>query len=98
MMEIFWTMRSGTGSAFVNYIAEQNLMTAIGRLDEQLVIQPAALAGQPYKGRNGRVEGAGNWLFTRILFWFMGSTASGESVYPARVAYCTEVAIESCRI
>ena len=58
-----------------------------------LVIQPAP-AGQPYKGRNGRVEGTGNWSFIRILFWCMKSIASGKSVYPARPAYSTEVAIE----
>ena len=58
------------------YIAEQNLMAAI-ELDERIGYSASSLAGQPYKGRNGRVE-PGNWLFTRILFWFMRSTASGE--------------------
>ncbi len=49
------------------YIAEQNLMAAI-ELDERIGYSASSLAGQPYKGRNGRVEGTGNWLFTRILF------------------------------
>ncbi len=35
---------------------EQNLMAAI-ELDEQIGYSASSLAGQPYKGRNGRVEG-----------------------------------------
>ncbi|MCT6106190.1 type II toxin-antitoxin system RelE/ParE family toxin, partial [Escherichia coli] len=38
------------------YIAEQNLMAAI-ELDERIGYSASSLAGQPYKGRNGRVEG-----------------------------------------
>ena len=46
MMEIFWTMLASQDRKRIReYIAEQNLMAAI------------ELAGQPYKGRNGRVEG-----------------------------------------
>ncbi|HDT2594640.1 TPA: type II toxin-antitoxin system RelE/ParE family toxin, partial [Escherichia coli] len=37
-------------------IAEQNLMAAI-ELDERIGYSASSLAGQPYKGRNGRVEG-----------------------------------------
>lgn len=37
------------------YIAEQNLMAAI-ELDERIGYSASSLAGQPYKGRNGRVE------------------------------------------
>ncbi len=55
------------------YIAEQNLMAAI-ELDERIGYSASSLAGQPYKGHNG----PGNWLFTRILFWFMRSIASGK--------------------
>ncbi|HGA7294912.1 TPA: type II toxin-antitoxin system RelE/ParE family toxin, partial [Salmonella enterica subsp. enterica serovar Saintpaul] len=38
------------------YIAEQNLMTAI-ELDERMSYSASGLAGQPCKGRHGRVEG-----------------------------------------
>ncbi len=38
------------------YIAEQNLIAAI-ELDERIGYSASNLAGQPYKGRNGRVEG-----------------------------------------
>ncbi|MFB3500107.1 type II toxin-antitoxin system RelE/ParE family toxin, partial [Escherichia coli] len=38
------------------FIAEQNLMAAI-ELDERIGYSASSLAGQPYKGRNGRVEG-----------------------------------------
>ncbi|WHF85242.1 type II toxin-antitoxin system RelE/ParE family toxin (plasmid) [Escherichia coli] len=37
------------------YIAEQNLTAAI-ELDERIGYSASSLAGQPYKGRNGRVE------------------------------------------
>ena len=37
------------------YIAEQNLIAAI-ELDERIGYSASNLAGQPYKGRNGRVE------------------------------------------
>lgn len=78
MMEIFWTMLASQDRKRIReYIAEQNLMAAI-ELDERIGYSASSLAGQPYKGRNGRVEVPGNWLFTRILFWFMRSTASGE--------------------
>ena len=59
------------------YIAEQNLMAAI-ELDERIGYSASSLAGQPYKGRNGRVEGTRELVFTRILFCFMKSIASGE--------------------
>lgn len=38
------------------YIAEQNLMAAI-EPDERIGYSASSLAEQPYKGRNGRVEG-----------------------------------------
>ena len=79
MMEIFWTMLASQDRKRIReYIAEQNLMAAI-ELDERIGYSASSLAGQPYKGRNGRVG---------------GRQPVGKSVYPARVAYCTEVAIE----
>lgn len=79
MMEIFWTMLASQDRKRIReYIAEQNLMAAI-ELDERIGYSASSLAGQPYKGRNGRVEGTRELvIFTRILFWFMRSIASGE--------------------
>ncbi|MBM4755218.1 DDE-type integrase/transposase/recombinase, partial [Klebsiella pneumoniae] len=58
MMEIFWTMLASQDRKRIReYIAEQNLMVAI-ELDERIGYSASSLAGQPYKGRNGRVEGA----------------------------------------
>ena len=58
MMEIFWTMLASQDRKRIReYIAEQNLMAAI-ELDERIGYSASSLAGQPYKGRNGRVEGA----------------------------------------
>ncbi|AVS50282.1 type II toxin-antitoxin system mRNA interferase toxin, RelE/StbE family (plasmid) [Escherichia coli] len=57
MMEIFWTMLASMDRKRIReYIAEQNLMAAI-ELDERIGYSASSLAGQPYKGRNGRVEG-----------------------------------------
>nr|QKY85723.1 Death on curing protein Doc toxin [Escherichia coli] len=57
MMEIFWTMLASQDRKRIReYIAEQNLMAAI-ELDERIGYSASSLAGQPYKGRNGRVEG-----------------------------------------
>ncbi len=57
MMEIFWTMLASQDRKHIReYIAEQNLMAAI-ELDERIGYSASSLAGQPYKGRNGRVEG-----------------------------------------
>ncbi|MDF6319334.1 type II toxin-antitoxin system RelE/ParE family toxin [Escherichia coli] len=56
-MEIFWTMLASQDRKRIReYIAEQNLMAAI-ELDERIGYSDSSLAGQPYKGRNGRVEG-----------------------------------------
>ncbi|MCZ6444484.1 type II toxin-antitoxin system toxin YacB [Escherichia coli] len=56
-MEIFWTMLASQDRKHIReYIAEQNLMAAI-ELDERIGYSASSLAGQPYKGRNGRVEG-----------------------------------------
>ncbi|BAG80420.1 conserved hypothetical protein (plasmid) [Escherichia coli SE11] len=78
MMEIFWTMLASQDRKRIReYIAEQNLMAAI-ELDERIGYSASGLAGQPYKGRNGRVEGTRELVIPPILFWFMGSTASGE--------------------
>ncbi|MCZ5658621.1 type II toxin-antitoxin system RelE/ParE family toxin [Escherichia coli] len=89
MMEIFWTMLASQDRKRIReYIAEQNLMAAIVP-DERIGYSASSLAGQPYKGRNGRVEGTGNWLFTPILFWFMRSTASVE-VYVLRVLHTAQ--------
>ncbi|HHU2051183.1 TPA: type II toxin-antitoxin system RelE/ParE family toxin [Escherichia coli] len=56
-MEIFWTMLASQDRKRIRkYIAEQNLMAAI-ELDERIGYSASSLAGQPYKGRNGRVEG-----------------------------------------
>ncbi|MDZ9161024.1 type II toxin-antitoxin system toxin YacB, partial [Escherichia coli] len=55
-MEIFWTMLASQDRKRIReYIAEQNLMVAI-ELDERIGYSASSLAGQPYKGRNGRVE------------------------------------------
>lgn len=59
------------------YIAEQNLMAAI-ELDERIGYSANSLAGQPYKGRNGRAEGTRELIIHPILFWFMRSIVSGE--------------------
>lgn len=57
MMEIFWTMLASQDRKRIReYIAEQNLMAAI-ELDERIGYSASSLAGQPYKGRSGRVEG-----------------------------------------
>ncbi len=57
MMEIFWTMLASQDRKRIReYIAEQNLMAAI-ELDERIGYSASSLAGQLYKGRNGRVEG-----------------------------------------
>lgn len=86
MMDIFWTrLASQDRKRIREYIAEQNLMAAI-ELDERIGYSASSLAGQPYKGRNGRVEEPGTGLFTPILFWFMKSTASGEKCISC--AYC----------
>lgn len=79
MMEIFWTMLASQDRKRIReYIAEQNLMAAI-ELDERIGYSASSLAGQPYKGRNGRVEGTRELvIYTPILFWFMRPTASGE--------------------
>lgn len=42
------------------------------------IIQPAAWPGCRIKAATVVWKVPGNWLFTRILFWFMRSTASGE--------------------
>ncbi|WP_249355663.1 type II toxin-antitoxin system RelE/ParE family toxin [Escherichia albertii] len=56
-MEIFWTILASQDRKRIReYIAEQNLMAAI-ELDERIGYSASSLAGQPYKGRNGRVEG-----------------------------------------
>ncbi|EPD7820523.1 type II toxin-antitoxin system RelE/ParE family toxin [Escherichia coli] len=56
-MEIFWTMLASQDRKRIReYIAEQNLIAAI-ELDERIGCSASSLAGQPYKGRNGRVEG-----------------------------------------
>ena len=61
MMEIFWTMLASQDRKRIReYIAEQNLMAAI-ELDERIGYSASGLAGQPYKGRNGRVEGT-RWI------------------------------------
>lgn len=57
MMEIFWTMLASQDRKRIReYIAEQNLMAAI-ELDERIGYSASSQARQPYKGRNGRVEG-----------------------------------------
>lgn len=56
-MDIFWTEAGQRDRKRIReYIAEQNLMAAI-ELDERIGYSASSLAGQPYKGRNGRVEG-----------------------------------------
>ncbi|MFK3751765.1 type II toxin-antitoxin system RelE/ParE family toxin [Escherichia coli] len=56
-MEIFWTMLASQDRKRIReYIAEQNLVAAI-ELDERIGYSASSLAGLPYKGRNGRVEG-----------------------------------------
>ncbi|EAS9027837.1 type II toxin-antitoxin system RelE/ParE family toxin [Salmonella enterica] len=78
MMEIFWTMLASQDRKRIReYIAEQNLMAAI-ELDERIGYSASSLAGQPYKGRNGRVEGTRELVIHPHLFWFMRSIASGE--------------------
>ena len=72
MMEIFWTMLASQDRKRIReYIAEQNLMAAI-ELDERIGYSASSLAATVVW------KVPGNWLFTRILFWFMRSTASGE--------------------
>ncbi|EFA6405910.1 type II toxin-antitoxin system RelE/ParE family toxin [Escherichia coli] len=57
MMEIFWTILASQDRKCIRgYITEQNLMAAI-ELDERIGYSANSLARQPYKGRNGRVEG-----------------------------------------
>ncbi len=93
MMEIFWTMLASQDRKRIReYIAEQNLMAAI-ELDERIGYSASGLAGQPYKGRNGRVEGTRNWLFPPFCSGLWGRQPVGKSVYPACIAYRTEVAI-----
>ncbi|EKY5908434.1 type II toxin-antitoxin system RelE/ParE family toxin [Escherichia coli] len=73
MMEIFWTMLASQDRKRIReYIAEQNLMAAI-ELNERIGYSASSLAGQPYKGRNGRVEGT--W---ELVIHPQRSTASGE--------------------
>ena len=52
-------------------------MAAI-ELDERIGYSASSLAGQPYKGRNGRVEGTRELVIHPHLFWCMKSIASGE--------------------
>lgn len=78
MMEIFWTMLASQDRKRIReYIAEQNLMAAI-ELDERIGYSASSLAGSRIKAATVVWKVPGNWLFTRILFWFMRSTASGE--------------------
>ncbi|EBK1530910.1 type II toxin-antitoxin system RelE/ParE family toxin [Salmonella enterica subsp. enterica serovar Derby] len=68
MMEIFWTMLASQDRKRIRkYIAEQNLMAAI-ELDERIGYSASSLAGQPYKGRNGRVEGTRELVAYSALF------------------------------
>lgn len=63
-MDIFWTMLASQDRKRIReYIAEQNLMAAI-ELDERIGCSASSLAGQPYKGRNGRVEGSRELVIT----------------------------------
>ena len=96
MMEIFWTMLASRDRKRIReYIAEQNLIAAI-ELDERIGYSASNPAGQPYKGRNGRVEGTRERLFTHILlFWLPGSTASGEKCISLQYCmHCTRGSIE----
>lgn len=49
------------------YIAEQNLMAAI-ELDERIGCSASSLTGQPYKGRNGCVEGPRELVIPPLLY------------------------------
>ena len=51
---------------------------AVIELDERIGYSASRLAGQPYKGRKGRVEGPRELVFPPILFWFMRSIGRGE--------------------
>ncbi len=95
MMEIFWTMLASQDRKRIReYIAEQNLMAAI-ELDERIGYSASSLAGQPYKGRNGRVEGTRELVIHPHFVLVYEVDSQWGKVYILRcVAYCTEVAIE----
>jgi plasmid stabilization system protein ParE len=97
MMEIFWTMLANQDRKCIReYIAEQNLMAAI-ELDERIGYSASSLAGQPYKGRNGRVEGTRELVIhPHFVLVYEVNSQWGKVYIPARVAYRTEVAIEGC--
>ncbi|EKT97285.1 hypothetical protein CFSAN001629_15406, partial [Escherichia coli O26:H11 str. CFSAN001629] len=78
MMEIFWTMLASQDRKRIReYIAEQNLMAALNWTTDWY--SASSLAGQPYKGRNGRVEGTRELVIrSPVLFVvYVTSIASG---------------------
>lgn len=88
MMEIFWTMLASQDRKRIReYIAEQNLMAAI-ELDERIGYSASSLAGQPYKGRNGRVEGTRELVIhPHFVLVYEVDSQWGKCVnHPARVA------------
>lgn len=72
------------------YIAEQNLMAAI-ELDERIGYSASSLAGQPYKGRNGRVEGTRELVihphFVRCNHSFNSILLTWENPFSKRTPY-----------
>ena len=90
MMEIFWTMLASQDRKRIReYIAEQNLIAAI-ELDERIGYSASSLAGQPYKGRNGRVEGARELVIHPHFVLVYEVDSQWEKVYILRVLHTTQ--------
>ena len=86
-MEIFWTMLASQDRKRIReYIAEQNLMAAI-ELDERIGYSASSLAGQPYKGRNGRVEGTRELVIHPHFVLVYEVDSQWGKVYILRVIY-----------
>ncbi|EJO7280125.1 type II toxin-antitoxin system RelE/ParE family toxin [Salmonella enterica] len=90
MMEIFWTMLASQDRKRIReYIAEQNLMAAI-ELDERIGYSASGLAGQPYKGRNGRVEGTRELVIPPHFVLVYGGDSQWGKVYILRVLHTAQ--------
>lgn len=72
------------------YIAEQNLMAAI-ELDERIGYSASSLAGQPYKGRNGRVEGTRELVIHPHFVLVYEVDSQWGKVYVLRVLHTAHV-------
>ncbi|MCN7410183.1 type II toxin-antitoxin system RelE/ParE family toxin [Escherichia coli] len=90
MMEIFWTILSSQDRKRIREnITEQNLMAAI-ELDERISYSVSSLPGQPYKGRNGRVEGTRELVIHPHVVLVYEVDSQWEKVYILRVLHTAQ--------